>query len=71
MTRIDEAVAAATESGEAHLLSEALSTQVALGCWLGRGVDQGALQRALELEDPDCERAGLPPQRVTAAFTVT
>ena len=51
--RIDEAVAAATELGEPHPLSEALSVQVSLKCWLGHGVDQTALQRALELEDPD------------------
>ena len=58
--RIDEAVAAATQFGEPHLLSEALSTQVSLGCWSGRGVDQAALKRALELEDPDA---------VTSIFT--
>ena len=58
--RIDEAVAAATQLGEPHLLSEALSTQVSLGCWSGRGVDQAALKRALELEDPDA---------VTSIFT--
>ena len=51
--RIGEAVVAATQFGEQHLLSEALSTQVSLGCWSGRGVDQAALKRALELEDPD------------------
>lgn len=51
--RIDEAVAAATQMGVPHLLGEALSMQVSLGCWSGRGVDHAALQRALELEDPD------------------
>ena len=51
-SRADEAVAAATRLGEPHALSEALSTQVSLGCWSGRGVDHAALKRALELEDP-------------------
>ncbi len=59
-SKADEAVAAATQLSEPHLLSEALSTQVSLGCWSGRGVDHAALKRALELEDPDA---------VTSIFT--
>ena len=51
-SRADDAVAAATRLGEPHLLSEALSIQVSLACWSGRGVDHAALQHALELEDP-------------------
>lgn len=51
-SRADEAVAAATRLGEPHLLSEALSTRVSLACWSGRGIDQAAMQRALQLADP-------------------
>lgn len=48
---IDDAVTAATRSGQPHLLSQALGMR-SLVCFLqGRGVDRAGVQRAVELED--------------------
>jgi len=49
----DDAVSSATRGGQPHLLSQALSMQVLLRCWLGEGVDEPSLQRAMDLEDRD------------------
>ncbi len=50
---IDEAVAASEGVGDDHLTAQALSMRALLHCWLGRGVDEDALRRAIELEDGD------------------
>ena len=49
----DDAVAAAEQLGDPHLISQALSMKALLDCWLGRGIDDTALRRALDLEDRD------------------
>ncbi|WP_319455804.1 MULTISPECIES: helix-turn-helix transcriptional regulator [unclassified Mycobacterium] len=51
LDRVDEAVALADRHGMPSLLSQALGMQVTLRFMAGRGLDQVALDRALELED--------------------
>ena len=53
--RIEEAVACATELGEAHALSQALGIRVMLHFMRGAGLDARSLQRALDLEDRDAD----------------
>jgi ATP/maltotriose-dependent transcriptional regulator MalT len=50
---IEQAVAIVTPPEQQHLQGQALSMQVLLRHWLGHGVDEVSLQRALELEDGD------------------
>lgn len=49
--RVDEAVADADRLGRSDLLSQALSTRTVCRFWLGRGLDEDSLRRALDLAD--------------------
>ncbi|MFL0293006.1 LuxR C-terminal-related transcriptional regulator [Mycobacterium sp. SMC-18] len=51
--RIDEATDCATRLGQPALLSQALSMRTLVRFWLGEGVDEESLQRAIELDDGD------------------
>ncbi len=51
----ERAVAEAEQSGMPALLSQALATYVTVNALGGNGVDESALARALELEDPDLD----------------
>lgn len=63
------AVANAERLGESKLLSQALAMNVTLGFARGRGRDESALQRALDLEVPDPDVAA--PFRASTADAVT
>jgi DNA-binding CsgD family transcriptional regulator/tetratricopeptide (TPR) repeat protein len=49
--RIDDVVANATQLGQPDLLSQALSMQTLVQFWLGNGLAEESLRRALELDD--------------------
>jgi DNA-binding CsgD family transcriptional regulator len=51
--RASSAVAEAEELGDEGLLAEALAVQTIVGSLVGEGIDEAALARALELEDPE------------------
>ncbi|SEA76006.1 ATP-, maltotriose-and DNA-dependent transcriptional regulator MalT [Mycobacterium sp. 283mftsu] len=51
--RIDEATECATRLAQPGLLSQALSMRTLVQFWLGSGVDEESLQRAIELDDGD------------------
>jgi DNA-binding CsgD family transcriptional regulator len=50
--RASAAVAEAEGLGDDGLLAEALAVRTMIGFLVGRGIDEGALARSLELEDP-------------------
>ena len=49
----EDAVTGATQLGQPHLLSQALSMRVMVRFLRGDGLDESSLDRALELEDPE------------------
>ncbi len=51
----EQAVTDADDVGVPDLTSQVLAVRVMVACMCGHGVDEGALQRALELEDPNCD----------------
>ncbi|SHU73023.1 helix-turn-helix transcriptional regulator [Mycolicibacterium mucogenicum] len=51
--RIDDAVARANRLGQPGLLSQALSMRTLIQFWLGSGVDEESLQRAVDLDEGD------------------
>jgi len=51
--RIDEAIDCANRLGQPGLLSQALSMRTLITFWLGGGVDEESLKRAVELDDGD------------------
>lgn len=55
MSSVSAAVDAAARMEEPHLESQALSMRVLLAHWLGGGIDRPALQRAIDLEDPEAD----------------
>lgn len=65
----EPAVAYAERVGAPALISQAVAMAVSLQCTLGKGCDEAALRRALDLEDPD---ADVPAQfRARAVRAVT
>lgn len=53
MESVEQAVAVAEQLGDQQLLSHALGLRVTVGMFLGDGIDESTLRRALTLEDPD------------------
>ena len=73
LRRADAAVAEAEGLGDRGLLAEALAVRTLVRLLVGEGVDDAALTRALELEDPDRPTAiKLTPSFIAGAvWTVT